>query len=403
MFKSAAVTPLLKKPSLDPDNPANYRPISNLNNISKIIERLFLSRLPTWSLRSPNFNRPSVCLSASPLHRNRTPSNFWYIFCSEWLTVNQLYLTSLDLSAAFDTIDHSDTSFTSLGLALDVSALHLLGWHPDLTNRAQTVRHWLCFFWTIYLSLWCADRALSLDPFLFSLYISPIGQIVSDFPHFSSTIRRWRSDSISVLKVQLLALPSPTLKHACPLWHSWLCFNGLSLQSRQIRSHTLRHTPTASNCSRQHHLFTSLTPRLSFHDQITSLGVVMALKCCTFNAHKSLHDVQSLSFPSQIASGISGVRLRMTWLFWLLLHWFNPASIIATHCFLTCHVSISISSSVSKISLPGLLSMIGAHPSNRFLLTCTGSPFKPKLNLKFASLTSAVTFWKPTCKPQSHS
>ena len=44
-FKAAAVTPLLKKPSLDPDNPSSYRPISNLNNISKIIERLFLSRL----------------------------------------------------------------------------------------------------------------------------------------------------------------------------------------------------------------------------------------------------------------------------------------------------------------------------------------------------------------------
>ena len=44
MFKfAAAVTPLLKKLSLDPDNPANYRPISNLNNIYKIIERLFLS------------------------------------------------------------------------------------------------------------------------------------------------------------------------------------------------------------------------------------------------------------------------------------------------------------------------------------------------------------------------
>ena len=41
-FKAAALTPLLKKPSLDPDDPASYRPISNLNNISKIIERLFL-------------------------------------------------------------------------------------------------------------------------------------------------------------------------------------------------------------------------------------------------------------------------------------------------------------------------------------------------------------------------
>jgi len=42
-FKHASVTQLLKKPGLDPSVSANFRPISNLNNISKIIERLFLT------------------------------------------------------------------------------------------------------------------------------------------------------------------------------------------------------------------------------------------------------------------------------------------------------------------------------------------------------------------------
>ena len=37
-FKEALVVPLLKKPTLDPEYPANYRPISNLNNISKMLE-----------------------------------------------------------------------------------------------------------------------------------------------------------------------------------------------------------------------------------------------------------------------------------------------------------------------------------------------------------------------------
>jgi len=32
-YKSAIVTTILKKPNLDCDDPANYRPISNLNNI----------------------------------------------------------------------------------------------------------------------------------------------------------------------------------------------------------------------------------------------------------------------------------------------------------------------------------------------------------------------------------
>ena len=40
-YKSAIVTPILKKLNLYRDDPANYRPISNLNNISKLLERLF--------------------------------------------------------------------------------------------------------------------------------------------------------------------------------------------------------------------------------------------------------------------------------------------------------------------------------------------------------------------------
>ena len=50
-FKHALVTPILKKPGLPSSDPGNFRPISNLNNISKILERLFLSRLlPTHQL-----------------------------------------------------------------------------------------------------------------------------------------------------------------------------------------------------------------------------------------------------------------------------------------------------------------------------------------------------------------
>ena len=57
VFKTAQVLLLLKKPGLDRLEPANYRPISNLNTISKVIERLVFARLRPHLMQSDNFSR----------------------------------------------------------------------------------------------------------------------------------------------------------------------------------------------------------------------------------------------------------------------------------------------------------------------------------------------------------
>jgi len=44
-FKVAVIKPLLKKPTLDPDVLANYRPISNLPFLSKILEKVVAHQL----------------------------------------------------------------------------------------------------------------------------------------------------------------------------------------------------------------------------------------------------------------------------------------------------------------------------------------------------------------------
>ena len=56
-YGQAIVTPLLKKEGLDVDDSGNYRPVSNLNTISKIVERVHLARLSAYVQQSPNFNR----------------------------------------------------------------------------------------------------------------------------------------------------------------------------------------------------------------------------------------------------------------------------------------------------------------------------------------------------------
>ena len=56
-LKQSTISPLLKKPNLDKDQLSNYRPISNLSLISKIIERVVKSRL-TEHLTSNNLLNP---------------------------------------------------------------------------------------------------------------------------------------------------------------------------------------------------------------------------------------------------------------------------------------------------------------------------------------------------------
>jgi hypothetical protein len=40
LFKAAYITPILKKPDLDPAEAKSYQPISNLSVLSKLLERL---------------------------------------------------------------------------------------------------------------------------------------------------------------------------------------------------------------------------------------------------------------------------------------------------------------------------------------------------------------------------
>ena len=62
LFKQASVTPVIKGQSLDKSVPSNYRPISNLNVITKILERLFLFRFKPHILTPSNFNKyQSAC------------------------------------------------------------------------------------------------------------------------------------------------------------------------------------------------------------------------------------------------------------------------------------------------------------------------------------------------------
>ena len=95
------------KSGLDISNPANFRPISNLNNISKILERLFLNRILPHVTGSTNFNA-----FQSAYRRNHfTETALLLILDNVFNSIvkdKSRLLVSLDPSAALYTIYHAN-------------------------------------------------------------------------------------------------------------------------------------------------------------------------------------------------------------------------------------------------------------------------------------------------------
>ena len=104
-FKKALVTPLLKKSTLNPEVMKNCRPVSNLPLVSKVLERVVLWRSLNH-LDITNQHEPYQS-AYRPLHSAETA--LVRVCNAILLSLDQqkaVSLVLLDLSAAFDTIDH---------------------------------------------------------------------------------------------------------------------------------------------------------------------------------------------------------------------------------------------------------------------------------------------------------
>ena len=166
-FKTAQVLPLLKKPSLGKEQIPSYQPISNLTTVSKITERLVLNRLRPRLLASPCFARLARLQSeyrcghsteTALLHVTSCRLRFSMFADTARVTnvriiiiciINSVYaaadnkeatiLVGLDISAAFDTINH-DVLISRLVNQFGVDG-GASGWlRSYLTDRSQYVK-----------------------------------------------------------------------------------------------------------------------------------------------------------------------------------------------------------------------------------------------------------------------
>jgi len=176
IYKRAQVLPLLKKPGLDTSSPANYRPISNLATISKVLERLVLTRLRSHLLDSPNFSQ----FQSAYRKQHSTETALLEVLDSVFTAADDKQITvlvGLDLSAAFDTVSH-DILSERLRIEFGVTGAALCWLRSYLTERSQFVK--LGRHQSAAASLHAGvPQGSVLGPLLFAVYCSPVGDIIA--------------------------------------------------------------------------------------------------------------------------------------------------------------------------------------------------------------------------------
>lgn len=173
-FKEALICPTLKKPSMDVGDPQSYRPVSNLPFLTKVLERIVCKQLTDYLDRN-ELHHPYQSAYKTGHSVETALLKVQNDIAVALDQKNQVALVMLDLSAAFDTVDHAillQRMATRFGFEQDVLkwiSAYLTDWKQRVkidTNVSSSV------------TMKCGvPQGSVLGPILFSLYISPLYDI----------------------------------------------------------------------------------------------------------------------------------------------------------------------------------------------------------------------------------
>ena len=142
IFKHATIQPLLKKPSLDPNDHNNYRPISKLPFLSKVLEKIVFTQISAYLHSFTILDKFQSGFRT--LHS--TESALLKVNNDILRTVDDgscAILVLLDLSAAFDTINHC-TLLTRLEEEVGLKGSVLEWFRSYLQDRTFSVQIGSC-------------------------------------------------------------------------------------------------------------------------------------------------------------------------------------------------------------------------------------------------------------------
>ena len=175
-FKNAIVLPLLKKPSLDKEILKNYRPVSNLNYVSKVLEKVVAGQLK----KHMQLNNLTNIFQSAYKSGHSTETALLKVQTDILTSLSKgqaAALVLLDLSAAFDTIDHS-TLLGRLFSSFGISEICLDWFKSYLTGRTQCVSIVDALSCKAHLDFGVPQGSV-LGPLLFTLYTSDLSKIIT--------------------------------------------------------------------------------------------------------------------------------------------------------------------------------------------------------------------------------
>ncbi|KAK2899414.1 hypothetical protein Q8A73_012543 [Channa argus] len=173
-FKQALITPLLKKPSLDPSVVENYRPVSLLPFLAKTMEQAVFNQLSDFLSKNNLLNVNQSGFKRGHATETALLTVVEYLGAAK-ATGQSSVLILLYLSSAFDTVNHQILLSTLSYLGISGSALDWLCSY--LSGRTFKVSWWGYLSHSHSLSTGVPQGSV-LGPLLFSIYTSSLGAII---------------------------------------------------------------------------------------------------------------------------------------------------------------------------------------------------------------------------------
>lgn len=174
-LKKGLITPAIKKHGLDCDQYPNYRPITNVAFLSKTLERVAASQ--TLNYLVPNGLLASFQSAYRSCHSTETA--LLRVFNDILTAIDQqqeVVLVLLDLSSAFDTIDH-EVLISRLNTRYGICGTALQWFRSYLTDRSQQVAIKDCLSHEEDLQFGVPQGSV-LGPLLFSLFFAPLEDVI---------------------------------------------------------------------------------------------------------------------------------------------------------------------------------------------------------------------------------